>query len=221
MNVRMVCLANSYKLGGRCVAGRVVDGQRIGPWVRPVGDRPGEELLLSEIAYPEGSWPAVLDMVDVPLGRSVGWLHQQENRAFDASKPWRWMGALTPSLRTLDPLVSAEDDLWLPGSTSGRGLADRVAEADLARLTDSLRFIKPDVVDLQVMTVDGRWHCRAHFFYRGVEYNFKVTDPTYDRTRLGDKTRQVRLGTCYLTVSLAEPFHGFAYKIVAAIVEVP
>lgn len=33
---RILCLANSRKLSGRCVAGREIANPRLGPWVRPV-----------------------------------------------------------------------------------------------------------------------------------------------------------------------------------------
>ena len=41
---RIVCLANSRKLSGRCVAGRVFDGHEVGEWVRPVSARQNEEV---------------------------------------------------------------------------------------------------------------------------------------------------------------------------------
>ena len=41
---RIVCLANSRKLHGRCVAGREWDGDRVGPWLRPVSARAGQAV---------------------------------------------------------------------------------------------------------------------------------------------------------------------------------
>jgi hypothetical protein len=40
---RLVCLANSRKSGGRCIAGRELLTGNLGEWIRPVSDRKNEE----------------------------------------------------------------------------------------------------------------------------------------------------------------------------------
>ncbi|WP_375233212.1 dual OB domain-containing protein [Pseudomonas syringae] len=37
----MVCLANSWKHGGRCIAGKIYGGDRSGEWIRPVSPTVG------------------------------------------------------------------------------------------------------------------------------------------------------------------------------------
>ena len=62
-NVQIVCLANSRKLSGRCVAGKLLDGS--GQWVRPVSAREHEEVSLDERRYDNGEDPLLRDVVNL------------------------------------------------------------------------------------------------------------------------------------------------------------
>lgn len=91
---RIVCLANSRKLNGRCVAGReVLDGDP-GPWVRPVSDREHQEVSEYERQYEDGSHPSVLDVIDIPLSGPAPGTYQQENWRLDSGYYWVRRGRL-------------------------------------------------------------------------------------------------------------------------------
>jgi hypothetical protein len=64
---RLVCLANSRKLHGRCIAGRELVSGTPGQWIRPVSDREHEEVSEVERRYENGSDPRMLDIIDVSL----------------------------------------------------------------------------------------------------------------------------------------------------------
>jgi hypothetical protein len=55
---RIVCLANSRKPDGRCVAGKLYAQGKFGAWLRPISIREGEELSEQErhITSREGSF---------------------------------------------------------------------------------------------------------------------------------------------------------------------
>ena len=62
---RIVCLANSRKMSGRCIAGLEIEGDQVGGWIRPVSNRSTEEISLFEQRFEDGSEPDLLDIVEV------------------------------------------------------------------------------------------------------------------------------------------------------------
>jgi hypothetical protein len=93
-------LANSRKPpSGRCVAGREVSGANFGAWIRPVSERPSQEISEEERRYGDGRDPALLDVIEVPFKRRQPTHHQTENHVIDDSNYWKKRG--TVSWRTL------------------------------------------------------------------------------------------------------------------------
>lgn len=91
--VKMICIANSRKIGGKCVAGIEPD---TGNWVRPV--RPGGGALsLDDIRCRDGSPPGVLDIVRVPVVRREPLYYQPEN-SIDDNIYWSRLGAFDKEL---------------------------------------------------------------------------------------------------------------------------
>ena len=81
---RIVCLANSRKLHGRCIAGRefTLDNTP-GAWIRPVSNRRHQEVSEYERQYSDGSDPQLLDIVDIPLLQHCPEEYQRENWLLD------------------------------------------------------------------------------------------------------------------------------------------
>ena len=76
---RILCLANSRKLSGRCVAGREIVNSQAGAWIRPVSDREHQEVSEEEQRYEDGTRPQVLDVIHLPLIEQRPHQFQQEN----------------------------------------------------------------------------------------------------------------------------------------------
>lgn len=81
---RIVCLANSRKLCGRCIAGREWNDGRAGRWIRPVSDREHQEVSEYELQYEDGGDPRVLDVIEVPMLEPLPQSFQSENWLFDS-----------------------------------------------------------------------------------------------------------------------------------------
>jgi hypothetical protein len=215
---RIVCLANSRKHEGRCVAGREWDKDNIASWVRPVSARPDEELSIPEVRYRNGEEPQLLDIVEMQLIEARPKDHQPENWLNDGSRHWEKNGELR--WRDLERLVDRVAPLWSDGSSSQGFLNNRVAAAEAKAVHDSLRLIRVDQLWIRVYETGGRYSKRrvqARFRHAEVEYRLAVTDPDVEQTYRAKPNGCYQLGESYLTISLGELYKGYCYKLAAAI----
>lgn len=219
---QMICLANSRKLSGRCVAGReLVDGVLAG-WIRPVSDRLHQEVSEYERQYQDGSDPAVLDVIDVPLLRSAPNSFQRENWILDPEYYWTKVGEV--SVDDLSSMVDGDTPLWIDGYSTYNGANDKIP-LDLAeQLTSSLALVRAPSVELRVFAPgeafgNSKRRVQARFSLSGTHYALWVTDPVYERRYLAEDNGTYGLGECYLTLSIGEPYNGETFKLVATIVE--
>ncbi|MFG2170004.1 hypothetical protein ACGFMO_01255 [Streptomyces niveus] len=215
-----VCLANSRKLSGRCVAGMVDDDS--GEWVRPVSARRNGEVSAYERQYRDGTDPNVLDIVSVPLLRPQSHSFQSENWLLDPDYYWERTGRV--GWRGLLSLEERPGALWINGASTYHGSNDHISTEEAVTLSDSLKLIRVADLKLHVhapraMFGDPKRVLRARFSYEGREYILRVTDPEYRRENLAKPDGIYELGESFLTVSLSEPFEGYVYKLVAAIIE--
>ena len=221
-SIRFICLANSRKLAGRCIAGREWTEGGAGRWIRPVSARSGQEVSEYERQYEDGSDPRVLDIVDVPVVEPKPHGFQSENWLLDPRYYWSKVGAFSPldMGRLLDPL----DRLWINGYHTFNGANDKIPEELTKGVSNSLRLISVDALELRVFAPgeafgNSKRRVQARFDHGGTDYALWVTDPVCERTYLAKLDGDYELDGCFLTVSLGEPYEGACYKLVAAIME--
>lgn len=58
---KIICIANSRKLSGRCIAGLRIDGKG---WIRPVSESPEGTLFQEHYILKDGSEAQVLDVLE-------------------------------------------------------------------------------------------------------------------------------------------------------------
>lgn len=221
---RILCLANSRKLHGRCIAGKEIRDHQPGAWVRPVSAREHEEVSEYERQYEDGSDPRVLDVIDVHLVEARPKAYQQENWLLDPTHYWRRVGSL--EWRHLEKFVDPAGALWIDGHSTFPGLNDKIPLELAGTLTSSLRLIAVEDLKLVVFAPSEAFgnpkrRVQAHFRHHGENYRLWITDPGYERTYLARPDGEHSLGTAYLTVSLGEPHNQACYKLVAGIFEPP
>jgi hypothetical protein len=209
---RIVCLANSRKLNGRCVAGKeLAEGKAIA-WIRPVSAREHEEVSEYERQYEDGSDPAVLDVIDVPLLAARPKGYQPENWLLDPNV--YWVKTNRVGWRDLAGLADPVEPLWINGHSTYNGQS----------LDSSLRLVPVDRLTLSVFKPgeafgNRKRRVQGQFRHGGTEYRLWVTDPAYERAYLAQPDGNHELGESFLTVSLGEPYNDACYKLIAAIIE--
>lgn len=219
---RILCLANSRKLSGRCIAGRELVDDRPAGWIRPVSAREHEEVSERERGYQNGEDPQVLDVIDVPVLDVRPGTFQTENWLLDPGYYWSKVSRLDAS--DLGDYVDNEGPLWLNAGSTKAGLNDEVPVGQANELTTSLALVHVPGVQISVFSPGAAFgnpkrRVQAKFKLGGDDYWLWVTDPVYERRYLAQDNGEYVLGRCYLTVSLGEPYGGYVYKLVAAIIE--
>ncbi len=218
----IVCLANSRKRGGRCVAGKELrpDGRTDG-WIRPVSARDDEEVSPRERCYADGGDPQVFDVIDLPLLNSRPKTYQRENWLLDPNRRWAKVGRAT--WNDLGSMIDRDGPLWINGHSTRGGQNDRVPLAETVAIDHSLRLIRVNSLTVTVSEPSRPSAdfpiLRGSFYYHGDDYCFRITDPESESGSLNLSYGEYQVGERCLTVSLGEPFKDHAYKLIATIIK--
>jgi hypothetical protein len=117
---RIVCLSNSRKLNARCIAGKEIDNDEFGSWIRPVSEFGSGELPVAMIRCEDGHIPELLDILDIPLLRHTPQSFQTENYVIERDRKWSYKGKL--DISKVPELCDQVDEIWINGYSSSFGL---------------------------------------------------------------------------------------------------
>jgi hypothetical protein len=203
------------------VAGKEQTSKGPGDWIRPVSDRPSEEVSEHERRYQDGSDPQVLDIIDVPLKSHHPKSYQVENWLLDPRTYWVRTGRAKWGELAL--LADNPPLLWVNSSSTYSGLNDRVSLSDSQNLNCSLYLLHLERLTLRVFAPGSDFgnpkrRVQADFTYKRVKYSLWVTDPFIERKYLAGDDGEHEIGECFVTVSLGEPHKGYCYKLVATVI---
>jgi hypothetical protein len=217
---RLICLANSTKLGGHCVAGLRVDGKG---WIRPVSELPEGELSTRQCTCASGVEVAPLDLIDIEVSRHIPLVNQSENWVV-TNTPWTLVSRPAPAtlaasvrkaLVSVPPLLECNADR--------RSIHDFPSNRSAA----SLALVVPPHPTWQVTTsARNKMQVRCVFDLGSTSYNLVVTDPVW-KQRFRTLTFGVHQGSAVglgvadrllLCISTGEPYRGYCYLLVAAVI---
>ena len=219
MEKQIICMGNSYKNGGRCLAGIEVKETAKGVsivrnhyglpnWIRPVmsnGDNGLPEYLVGSFS--------VLDILVVDVTNAVPTGAHCENVHFNSIKK---VGRLGQNSQNLTPLCDTMHSLIF--GNRGKAVPNEVFENG----DYSLMFIMPEnpVVNMQLDEY-GHEKFRIQFIYNGTQYDFPLTDTKYiNELRSRNKPCGGRnTGDLYLTLSLGVNHFDWHYKLVAGVID--
>jgi hypothetical protein len=222
---RIVCLANSYKHENRCVAGISLTTMR---WVRLIGRTVPGCVTRNQTCYASGKEAAILDLFEAELAEPCDSNCHPED-IYITNKRWVLVRRFDkPSdIQILNVFVNHQPTIL-------HGVGDRVHESSFQdKATDrSLELVEP--VDLSWCNREemGKQKARAQFgigMRSRIRYDLSVTDPVflnqlhllplgvYSHSMLSKKPDCRTM----LAISLSEPFHGYHYRLVAGVVQLP
>lgn len=215
----MIVLANSSKMGGRCVAGISVSD---GSWIRPVSGREEGELRPGECAV-RGQAPRCLDIVRFTYSEHLSDPAQPENVLIDGGD-WGLVDRVEPADAYSHLYKHLEPGPELLGGIE-RGISNDVAEAGLDA---SLCLIEPDTIEFRTASPFNPGQARkarTEFQLAAQSWDMGLTDsvvaPKLRQAPLGDHSLS-ELGIpepnhVLLTVSLTQPLGDTRWKLAAAV----
>lgn len=221
----IVCVANSTKHLGRCIAGIEIDGNQYAGWVRPVSDRAGREISEEDRRFENGQRCSVLDIVKVPMDRQETLIHQSENHVIDGDLYWEKIGEM-PAAHLIPAVQHFDAPIWPHCESTQYGNNDKISQDRLVDIQTSLVLIQPNNVEIVVSTdpgfngAPGRVAVRANFICGGQRNSLKITDPLVKTDYMGRGQGTYQIQSPLLTVSLSEPWdqQPFAFKVVASVI---
>jgi hypothetical protein len=211
MPTRFVCLANSFKEGGSCIAGIELDAnnnprfENAHPkWIRPICNTPHGEVHTHLVSHIH-----ILDIVEIEISGFPEERNYQSENSFFMETSIRVVGRFDGN--QLDRLCENRNLIF-----GNRGKA--VSAESIGNLSYSLMFVKPLQFEVNQKTYEGNPgppQIRLIFTYKENRYDLPVTDPIFLNSYRTDPQVLDACNQLYLCLSLSVVWNDWYYKLVA------
>lgn len=220
MKKTFICLANSRKLSGLCIAGKTLDDLSS---FRPISSRSTEELSEIEIRYKNGQLPKLLDVITVEIKNAKPNGFQPENYLIDTDYYWSFDSHF--NFDDLDKFIDNPSCFWTNTESSYNGKNDRIDPFNFNTIKKSYIFLKLTSSTI-IVREEGREFgnpkrkVRLRFVINNKEYVLPITHPEVERYYLGkDDGEYIINEVHYVSVSSGMPhIDGKIYLFAAGII---
>lgn len=217
--MRLLCLANSFRDKGRCLAGVELDTQNKPKvqnnnniWIRPILGIINHTLPLDMVKKIN-----IFDILEFNIIEKSPIDHQKENVIIGLNTSFLSLGSLNKDFLSL----LFYENSGLVFEDSGR----YIRPDDIYRLTKSIGLFMVENPCVKEISHIGKANPSKYlsFKYKSYEYLFTITDPVFLSNYEKNRNILVNVSTLSIVISVAEkPFFkndgsGGYYKIVATI----
>lgn len=211
--MKIVCLSNSFREGGRCLGGVELDqddnpvSHRNRPkWIRPVCNTEHHEVPTHLVSHIN-----LLDIIEFDFNENVGSNHQTESVSFGKN-----------SIKKIGRYEKSKLNLICENNTlqnifGNRGKA--IPEEAISYLTYSLLMICVEEFEVNKKTYEEKKYpqIRLAFRFKNILYDLPITDPFFLHQYQSNNNILDNFDKLYLSLSLAAPYKEWYYKLVAGI----
>lgn len=217
MDKYFICLANSYKRNGRCIAGvevtishndhwKIVRNDDGSPhWIRPID----QHTEYGEILEGEARYIPLLSVVKLSEVEPC----PHESHSEDVN--YRQMSAIGMIHNNPDVLKLFSDNVHHEiFYTTDLAISPEV----YAKGNYSLMMIHPENIQFQEDPTKNRARYRMLFSYHGTNYDFSITDPAFYEKIAKQPDMITSLTDAYLTLSIGLVYEGRHHKLIAGLI---
>ena len=217
MDKYFICLANSYKRGGRCIAGVEIVFDNNDRWKlvrdddgRPRWIRPIARTIYGEIPNFLGENIKVFSIVRLTNVVPCPEKAHTENVYYSHIEQYNY--AISQDSNVINLLIDTKHQSLF--HNRGRAVSTKM----IAGINYSLMLIHPDKASAYIDENREKSKNRMRFTYYGTEYDFPITDPTFIDCLKKSADKYTNINDVYLTLSLGLEFEGWHHKLVAGVI---
>ncbi len=208
--IEILCLANSWKRGGRCIAGLTRDGE----WIRPVSETEDGEISEENCMLDIGRPAAPLDVLRIPIKAAAPRPYQPENWAI-SNGTWKFLRSrkLVEVQEFLESSVSKAANLF--GNKDNKVTWEQIQHNPPRSSLALVKAGRPAFKNYPKQR-------RCIFTFRKQKYDLPITFD-FDLPLHGENVHESE-SDWFLTISLGEPWDGqgnACYKLIAGALEIP